>query len=201
MTMTESLKRAYAAARFLFEVGTLRRIPRMHTQVLGYPDLTDNIASHTYRMSMIGWLIAIEEKLDTGRVVKMCLLHDLGETRSGDHNWVHKRYVKVFEQEIIESQLGELPWTELKDLAEEYAARQTAEAKAAKDADLLDQMLLVKEHKHAGSREAARWLGGQDKLDRWLQPLHFDSSKKIGAAIFKMRPTSWWDKLYTNVNR
>lgn len=94
---------------FFFEVGTLRKILRSHRQTLLTDDLSDNIASHSFRVSMIGWFLAAAEKADPHRVVMMCLLHDLEETRAGDQNWVHKKYVKVFEEEIREGQLELLP--------------------------------------------------------------------------------------------
>ena len=43
---------------FLFEIGTLRKIPRAHQQVLLTQDLSDNIASHSYRVAMIAWFLA-----------------------------------------------------------------------------------------------------------------------------------------------
>ena len=42
-------------AQFLYEVGTLRRLPRIHSQVLLENDLTDNIAGHSYRVAPVGW--------------------------------------------------------------------------------------------------------------------------------------------------
>ena len=118
-------KETQRIAHFLFEIGTMRKLLRMHRQTLLTDDLSDNIASHSYRVAMIGWFIAKEEKLDLYKVVMMCLLHDLDEARTGDHNWLHKRYVKIFGEEIIEEQLGELPFQDLKELAIEYMERKT----------------------------------------------------------------------------
>src|SRR5690606_13800057 len=97
---------------------------------------------------------------DPYKVVMMCLFHDLGEARTGDHNWVHKRYVKVFEDEIRRDQLGTLPDQEPNLLMEEYEARETLEAQLAKDADTLDQILLLREYAWQGNQEAERWLSG-----------------------------------------
>jgi putative hydrolases of HD superfamily len=99
---------------FFYEVGTMRKLSRMHRQTLLTDDLSDNIASHTFRTTLIGWVLAKEEGFDPYKVVMMCLLHDVGETRSNDHNWIHKRYVKVYEKEINDEQLGALPYPELR---------------------------------------------------------------------------------------
>ena len=132
-------------ADFLFELGTMRKLLRMHRQTLLTDDMSDNISSHSYRVAFIGWFLAYEEKADPYKTVMMCLLHDLGEIRSGDQNWVHKKYVKVFDDEIIDEQLKSLPMKDLYNLAKEYKARISKEAIVAKDADLIDQVLLLRE--------------------------------------------------------
>lgn len=38
----------------------------------------------------------------------MRIFYDVGGSRSGDQNWVHKKYVKVFEDEILYDQLNEI---------------------------------------------------------------------------------------------
>lgn len=201
MKVVDLMRRANQAARFLFEIGTLRRLMRMHAQVFGSSDSSDNIASHSYRTAVIGWILAMEQGLDESRVIKMCLLHDMGETRTGDHNWVHKRYVKCFDEEVMRDQLGTLPWPELQALAQEYEERETDEAKIAKDADHLDQLMLVKEYEHSGNKEAARWLTGRERRMEQLRCLYFSVSKRLGEAVYEARPSEWWDKLHTNKNR
>jgi len=131
---------------FLYEIGTLRKITRAHQQALLSQDLSDNIASHSFRAAFIGYFLAKELKADTDKVLKMCLLYDIEESRSGDQNWIHKRYVKVFEEEIRKEQLKDiLNSEELRELSREYQERKTLEAKIAKDADLLDENPILKE--------------------------------------------------------
>ncbi len=90
---------------FLFEIGSLRKIPRAHRQSLLTEDVTDNISSHSYRVTHIGFMLAKLEKADPYKVMVMCLFHDIEETRSGDQNWINKRYVKVAHEEIRHDQL------------------------------------------------------------------------------------------------
>lgn len=189
-------------ADFLFEVGTLRKIQRAHRQVLITDDLSDNIASHSYRVALIGWFLAREEGADPHRVVLMCLTHDLPEGRSNDHNWLHKRYVKVMEDEIIEEQLGSLPYTELADLAREYAERKTPEAVVAKDADMLDELLLLREYEWQGNKEAGVWLHeGKRAGEKQKDFLKTESARRIVEAIYERRPSDWWSALWTPNNR
>src|SRR5690606_37851502 len=93
------------------------------------------------------------------KVLTMCVFHDVGEARSGDQTWVHKKYVKVFEDEILNDQLKDI--TEDNSLFKtmsEYAERESVESKIAKDADKLDQYLLVKEYIMRGNKEAEHWI-------------------------------------------
>ncbi len=189
---------------FLFEIGTMRKIARMHRQVLLTDDLSDSIASHSFRVAMIGWLLAEAEEVDVAKVTMMCLIHDTEESRTGDHNWVNKKYVKIFNNDVINDQLGSLPFNSFERLAREYEERQTPEAIIAKDADYLDQLLLLREYEHQSNREAAIWLRGkgqEDKENEQIKRLKTKSAQAIGQQILQTTPSAWWDNLWTAENR
>jgi len=189
---------------FLFEVGTMRKLPRMHQQVLLSQDLSDNIATHSYRVSLVAWFLAKLEKADPYKTVMMALLHDTKEVRSGDHNYIHKKYVKIFEEEISKDQLGVLPFTDLFDIDNEFEERKSKEAIIAKDADLLDQMLLLKEYSHQGNHEAEIWLSGKgnaNKTNTHYFNLKTDSAKKLGKEILDGKVSEWWENVWTSKNR
>jgi len=190
-------------ADFLFELGTMRKVLRMHRQTLLTDDMSDNIATHSFRVTMIGWMLAKKENADPYKVVMMCMLHDLGEIRSNDHNWINKKYTKIFDEEIIEEQIGSLPFPELKEIALEYEERKTKESIIAKDADLLDQVLLLKEYEWQGNKEAGVWLHGKgnDTGNAQLKKLKLDTSKELGNAIYERTPSDWWNNLWTSENR
>jgi putative hydrolase of HD superfamily len=188
---------------FFYEVGTMRRLPRIHRQTLLVDDVTDTIASHSYRVALIGWHLAKLENVDPYKVVMMCLLHDVGEARTGDHNWVHKRYIKIFDEEVLEDQLGNLPYKELYDVSIEYHERKTKEAVVAKHADILDQVLLLREYEWQGNKEAPGWLKGrpQDGVNNKLSEMKLPSARKLAAEILATPPSKWWANLQTNKNR
>jgi putative hydrolases of HD superfamily len=190
-------------ANFLFEVGTMRKLPRIHRQVLLTDDTSDTISSHSYRVALIGWFLAKREGADPYKVVMMCLLHDLTEARTGDHNWIHKRYVKLFEDEVHEEQLGTLPYPDMHDFVAEYDKRDSKEAIVAKQADILDQILLLREYDWQGNKEAAIWLYGKDGKDPRAQvaKLSLESAKELAEAMYTTSPSEWWDNLATGKNR
>ncbi|MFA6466939.1 MAG: HD domain-containing protein [Patescibacteria group bacterium] len=189
---------------FLFEIGTMRKLPRMHQQTLLSQDLSDNIASHSYRVAIVAWFLAKLENVDPYKTVMMALLHDSKEVRSGDHNYVHKKYVKIFEDEIVKDQLGALPFDDLFEIDKEFEIRQSPEALVAKDADRIDQMLLLKEYAHQGNKEAAIWLAG--KGDNNTESFQYKnlttaSAKELGKEILEASVSKWWENIWTAKNR
>lgn len=186
-----------------YEVGTLRRVPRAHQQTLLAEDRSDNIASHSFRVAFIGYFLAKESGADADKTLKMCLLHDLEEVRANDHNWVHKKYVKVFDEEIRQEQLsGLIGSDELLDLSKEYGERKTLEAQIAKDADLLDELFLLREYEWGGNKEAAGWLkhemGDKNQQEKLMKT---ETAKILAEEIKKQEPGFWWKNLWTSQRR
>jgi putative hydrolase of HD superfamily len=182
----------------------MRKLPRIHQQVLLSQDLSDNIATHSYRVSIIAWFLAKMEKVDPYKTVMMSLLHDTKEVRSGDHNYIHKKYVKIFENEISKDQLSNLPFNDLYEIDKEFEIRKSKEAIIAKDADLLDQMLLLKEYVHQGNHEAEIWISGKgnkNKVNTQYENLKTESAKKLGREILSGKVSEWWENIWTSKNR
>lgn len=181
----------------LFEIGSLRKIMRAHRQMFVSDDLSDNIASHSHRVTAIGYFLARQEKANVEKVLIMCTFHDLGESRSGDQNWVHKRYVKVFEDEILEDQLKNIEKDDfLYQVMKEYEARETVESKIAKDADKLDQILLVKEYILKGNQEAPKWI---DRKENTM--FYSETARKLFEEIIDSDPADWWKNLWVEKRR
>jgi putative hydrolase of HD superfamily len=190
---------------FLYEMGTMRKLPRMHRQTFLTDDMSDNIATHSYRVTLIGWFLAKLEEADPYKVTMMCLCHDMPEVRTGDHNWIHKRYVKIFENEIKEEQLGTLPFKDLKEIVDEYDIRESKEAKLAKDADNLDQLFLLREYVWQGNKEALIWLegkpGSSGEKEKFLERFFTETAKDIARVAIDEDPSNWWNNLWTSKNR
>src|SRR5579863_5997786 len=112
---------------FLFEIGALRHQPRQWRRFLG----TDfaSITEHHFRVFWIALIIAAAEKeVDTGKIAKLALLHDIGESRTGDVDYLTRQYVQRSEdaamQDMFEATSLE---TEFIALWEEYRDRRTLE--------------------------------------------------------------------------
>lgn len=176
---------------FLFEVASLRRLTRSHRQFIG--EVSDNISDHTFRVAIIGMILAELEKADSNKVLKMCLFHDLAEARTGDIHATNKFYVDAKESEAEKDQLEELPiGDEVLSLLDEYKKKETKESIVAKDADLIDQMLLQQEYfyKDPNGENHKLW---QDFSSKGLKT---QSAKELAEKIRKTNPLEWHYQVY-----
>ena len=116
-------------ANFLFEVGMLKRTPRTGFQFLGSG--AESVAEHSFRTAIIGFTLArLDGQADVGRVVQMCLFHDVPEARVGDQNYVNKKYVKVDEERAVEDLARTLPFGEdYRELLQDFSAKSSLESK------------------------------------------------------------------------
>jgi putative hydrolase of HD superfamily len=173
-------------ANFLFEVGMLKKTPRTGYQFLGSGD--ESVAAHSFRTAVIGYVLATADPAaDTQKVVLMCLFHDLPEARTGDHNYVNKRYVQVSEDKAASDLVKGLGFgDELLQLVREFNEAQTIEARLSKDADQLDLILELKGQKDLGNPYAGEWLSYAVKR------LMSAGAKQLAGEILETDSTDWW---------
>src|SRR3990172_7620020 len=97
-------------AKFLFELGTLKRIKRSGFWLEGIRD-PESVADHTYRTAILGYILGKLENADANKVMKMCLFHDVVECRINDVPKTAKRYIdtKQAEAKVIKDQTAALP--------------------------------------------------------------------------------------------
>ena len=171
---------------FLFEVGMLKKTPRTGYQFLGSGG--ESVADHSFRTAVIGYVLASQEPdADRNKVILMCLFHDLPEARTGDLNYVNKRYVKADEERAVRDQAGELFFgEEMIDLSREFNAVDTLEARLSKDADQLDLILELKEQLDSGNPNAKDWLFFAVKR------LFTENAKKMAREILTTNSADWW---------
>lgn len=178
---------------FLFEIGCLRNVPRAWQQLLS--GRAQNISEHTFRTAMVAWFIAVQERADVSKVLKMSLLHDLGESRAGDIAFMHRDYVDRNE-ELAEKHMFENTSLEGEALAllEEYAGRETLEAKIVKDADNLEVDLELREMGKNGDSAALGMIKNHRPKIREMK-LYTDTAKRMWDEINEANPDDWHEAL------
>jgi len=171
---------------FLFEAGMLKKTPRTGYQFLGSGK--ESVAEHTFRMALIGYLLSRQEpEADSMKTTLMCLFHDLHEARTGDHNYVNKRYVQVNEDKAVEDLAKGLPIRdEIVSLTREFTEAKSLEARISRDADQLDLILSLKEQQDLGNPYAREW------IHYAVKRLQTESGRSMAREILETDSTEWW---------
>ena len=117
-------------------------------------EYVESVADHSYRCAMLATVLADEAGLDSGKVTKMMLLHDLEESITGDiirsekenqdPKEVYQRELDAFKKVI--SSLSENLQEQYLQLWKEYQTGETAEAKLCRSVDRIDQAIQAQEY-------------------------------------------------------
>lgn len=174
---------------FLFEMGNIRLIERMWKRFLR--DDFANLAEHHFRMFWIAMVIAAHEKnVDTGKIAKLVLVHDIAESRTGDVDYLARQYVERNEKLAIEDMLaGTSLQKEFYALWQEYEDRKTMEAKIAKDADNLDVDFELAEQAARGSLLKKHWQENREFVSK--NKLFTATAKKLFDQLADANPHAW----------
>ena len=151
---------------FLGRVEKLKSVPRHCVTSDG---VTENVAAHSWRMALMAYLLKDElPDVDIDKVIRMCLIHDLGEAVTGDIPTFEKTQEhEQMEKEALDGLLRELPealYQEFTALLAEMEALQTREARVYK---ALDKLEAVIQH-------------NESDISTWL-PLEYELQKTYAA--------------------
>lgn len=173
-------------ANFFFEVGMLAKTPRSGFHFLGTGE--QSVAEHINRAVFIAYTLAqMDGKVDTLKILKMCLFHDISETRISDLNHIHQKYVERKEHSAIKDISDSMPFgKDIFDTLSEYEKRESPEAIIVKDSDGLEWILALKEQIDTGNSRAAEWIGFA--IDR----LKTKNAKILAEAIMETDSNEWW---------
>ena len=136
MTPREYLEILHVAER-------LKDTVRHCTTTKGRPE---SVAEHSWRVSLMAMMLKTEFRdLDTDKVVRMCLIHDLGECFTGDiPTFVKTDDDRKREDSLLSHWVDTLPEGlegEFKELFAEMEAGRTLEAKVYKALDKLEAVI------------------------------------------------------------
>ncbi len=128
---------------FLGRVEKLKSVPRHCVTSDG---VTENVAAHSWRTALMAYLLKDElPDVDIDKVIRMCLIHDLGEAVTGDIPTFEKTQEhEQMEKEALDGLLRELPealYQEFTALLAEMEALQTREARVYKALDKLEAVI------------------------------------------------------------
>ncbi len=173
------------SANFFYELGILQTMKRSGQDYLGSG--TQSIADHIFRTAMIGFTMAKMMPCDADKVLKMCMFHDLEESRTGDLNYLQQNYVNSDDEKALNHVIHGLPIEEdVNTCIDEYAAQQSLEALIAKDADTLELIFFLKEQLDKGNSQAENWIRASS------QRLKTDIAREIMQSCLERMYYEWW---------
>ncbi len=106
----------------------------------------ESVAEHSWRIALMAFFVESEfPEADMGKVIRMCLIHDLGEAFTGDIPTFKKtQNDDKREEDLLFEWVDSLPDPlrgELQDLYKEMIERKTLEAKIFKAMDSLEAVI------------------------------------------------------------
>ncbi|MBP3926621.1 MAG: HD domain-containing protein [Clostridium sp.] len=138
----------------------------------------ESVAEHSWRLALMAMLLSGEEEfrqVKMDRVIRMCLIHDLGEAFTGDIPAFEKKPSEEKEEEqILDQWVAAFPQAqkeEFQSLLEEMAALETVEAKLYKALDKLEALI---QH-------------NESDLSTWL-PLEYELQFTYGQEQMQFSP-------------
>lgn len=173
---------------FLYEIGAFRFLQRAWTHVLT-PEFA-NITEHIYRVMWLGLILSkYEKKGDHEKILKMALVHDLPESRTGDAHYLSRQYSKRNERLAIQDMVKDTSVAEFEKIWKEYESKKSIEARIVKDADNLDVDLELIEQEARGSNlrkifDSHRKIVARDRL-------YTKSAKKLWDLMQTSNPHDW----------
>ena len=146
----------------------------------------ESVAEHSWRIALMAMLIGPEfPEADMNRVIRMCLIHDLGEAFTGDIPTFDKTAADTDQEDALFAQwvqtLPEETKLEFSGLLAEMNAQETPEAHIYK---ALDKMEAVIQHNES---DIATWI-----------PLEYDLQLRYGAENVKFSP--WFQSLKAEID-
>ena len=125
----------------------------------------ESVAEHCWMMTLMAFLMKEEfPEADMDKVIRMCIIHDLGEAFTGDIPVFHKTIAdEEREEAMLMNWVRSLPKEkadEMQALYEEMEARQTLEAKIYKTIDGLEAVV---QHNFS---DISTWLPNEYELNQ-----------------------------------
>lgn len=172
----------------LYEIGCLRFVQRTWKRFLNID--FQNVSEHTLRVIWLALIIAKKEGIEnTEKILKLALIHDLTESRTGDVDYLSRQFCKRQDEKAINEILQDTSLEGFKPLFREYEKKESIEAKIVKDADNLDVEFELKEQEANGINIRQQWT--KNREEKVFDKLFTNSAKEIWRAVQNSNPHDW----------
>ncbi|MFI1205694.1 HD family hydrolase [Streptomyces sp. NPDC020883] len=186
--MADETINARGTAGYLLEMGMLKRAKRSGWWIAGVKD-PESIAEHSFRVGVIGAVLAMMEGADPAKVALMCLFHDTQETRVGDIPHIGRRYLDAATNEKVTadqvSAAHPAVTAGVQRVVDEYENGDSLEVVVAHDADKLECLVQAVEYREQGYSNVQNW------IDTSLASLKTASAQALAEAALNMSSIEW----------
>jgi len=184
----------------LLELQRLKRLDRTGWVLRGLPPGAESVAAHSYGVALAAMLLADEcaargVEVDVGRVLRLALLHDLQETRTGDMpravadyygREARKRAERAAFDDVMRG-AGAAHAARYGELHEDYEERASLEARLVKAADVIDLLAQALAFERAGARGLGEFWEGAEGRDFGLEGASREVVREVVAALARAR--------------
>jgi putative hydrolase of HD superfamily len=184
----------------LLELQRLKRLDRTGWVLRGLPPGAESVAAHSYGVALTAMLLADEcaargAEVDVERVLRLALLHDLQETRTGDmprtvadyYGAETRRAAERAAFDDIVRGAGAARAARYSELHEDYEARASVEARLVKAADVIDLLAQALAFERAGARGLGEFWEGAQARDFGLEGAAREVVREAVAALVSAR--------------
>lgn len=170
---------------FIFEAGWLKKTLRTGWAYLGSGQ--EDVAQHSFRVALIGYVLAKRAGANAEHTALLGLFHDLHEARTSDLNYMNQRYTNKDERRAqADAVEGTGFGAEILAAYDEFEARESLEARLAKDADQLDLLFNLKEELDKGNAFAKDW------IDAAVERLKTAEARELCEEMLRTDHNRWW---------
>ena len=184
----------------LADLQRLKRLDRTGWVLRGLAPGAESVAAHSYGVAVTAMLLADAVRgrgveVDVERVLRLALLHDLAEARTGDMPRTMAEYYGAEARHRAEGlafadvvrSLGGPLGDEYARLHEDYERRASLEARLVKAADIVDLLAQALTFERAGARELGEFWEGAAERDFGLEGAAREVVAEAVAALLAAR--------------
>ena len=174
---------------FLLQAAELNEIRRTGWEQRGITD-PQNVAGHTWGVSLLSMLYADEADVDKTHAMKLAIIHDLPEVVAGDIAAGAGRSVDREEQfkkekEALISLVDINGDEQISDLWEEYEDQETEEAVFVGDMDLIEMCIHALKYEREQRYDPSKIPSDHEALDEFFATAEGKITTPIGKSLYK----------------
>lgn len=168
---------------FFEDINSLKHSERQGWKDIDVQQPRDTIASHSFGAALLGWALSEKENLDSDKIVKMLLMHDLimayvDDYTPGDEEFESKREKEEMMAEKLLSDIPETIEEEFRKLFDEFQEGETDTAKFARECDKLDTLLQARKYSESKNENHLK-----EFLDSYRNHFNTGTGKEIFSEL------------------